>query len=519
MIITRDATGRAGSFSGGQHMLIDACGKEKILAEIYRILKEIGLKVETQEMVRALLAIGCEETAARRVSIPKSVVEEIATRQKKEQARDAAVQELYYTCNIDWTHAALWRHQVDDVKRALKDKLLVSAFDCGPTKYYDYRRKKIVGVDTDIFIEMKKLAQSTPEVGYVANWYRNDVPPRLERLDSLILAFEYTDKSAGVEAIYPEVIRYLKEASDILSRGSDDEPGTYLAGSECIIPPLHLDDRSARDILERKRCGVRKYHVATMGALAVSLPITLAGAVAVSAAELLGGWTAVYAVDPEARFNARAISNGIDMKTGQPTYSGPEVHLINLGVKEIFDEFFGGHCWVDVFFSPSVANPGLRAVYENFYGSMARTRLSGRTDIPYIGVGTLGSGAVGSSTQLMLDIEVRKSQFCLKERLDTSDRELAYDEIATAVLGGQGFLSTDLTLERCRDLWRSEILSARNQGEGDEPAITEKSILDACDEVWRDNIRKNYEYAGLDKDRRNELRGLMEKARAELLDS
>jgi len=500
-------------------MLLDAQGKERIVMQIYRILENIGLKVETEEMRKALVRLGCTEKPSYRIGIPRKTVEEIAARQKNMQAEDASVQELYYQCNIDWTHAILWKHQVNEIKQALKDKLLISAFDCGPTKYYDYRQQKSVGVGTEIFIEMKKLAQAMPEVGYVANWYRNDVPPRLERLESLILAFEYTDKSAGVEAIYPEVIKYLKEASDILSRNTNDEPGSYLAGSECIIPPLFLDDRSARDIIERKKCGIRKYHVATMGALAVSLPITIAGAVAVSAAELLAGWAAVYAVDPEARFNARAISNGIDMKTGQPTYSGPEVHLINLGVKEIFDEFFGGHCWVDVFFSPAVANPGLRAVYENFYGSMARARISGKTDVPYIGVGTLGNGAVGSPTQLMLDIEIRKSQFRLLDRIATSDQELAYQEIASVILGGKEFLSSRLTLERCRDLWRSDILASRSEGGTDEIAITEKSILDACDEAWREKIRKNYHYEGLDKDRRKALDQVLQKAGKELLES
>jgi trimethylamine:corrinoid methyltransferase-like protein len=119
----------------------------------------------------------------------------------------------------------------------------------------------------------------------------------------------------------------------------------------------------------------------------------------------------------------------------------------------------------------------------------------------------------------MLDIEIRKSQFSLKDRIDTRDRELAYDEIASAVLGGKGFLSTGLTRERCRKLWRSDILSARSGEAAGEAAITEKSILDACDEAWRENIKKNYQYAGLDKDRRNALNGLLEKARRELLDS
>ena len=45
-------------------MLIDADGKERIRAEIFRILDEIGLKVETEEVRRALVAAGCANEAS-----------------------------------------------------------------------------------------------------------------------------------------------------------------------------------------------------------------------------------------------------------------------------------------------------------------------------------------------------------------------------------------------------------------------------------------------------------------------
>jgi trimethylamine:corrinoid methyltransferase-like protein len=211
------------------------------------------------------------------------------------------------------------------------------------------------------------------------------------------------------------------------------------------------------------------------------------------------------------------ISNAIDMRTLEPGAAGPEVHMVNLGVKELFDEFFGGHCWVDVFFSPSVANPGLRAVYENFYGSMARATLAAKPQIPYIGVGTLGNGGIGSPTQLMLDIEIRRSQFPLNAQIKADDQELAFEEIASIVHEGKSFLDSPLTLTRFRDLWRSEALSATTDAAAGGAAITEKSILDRCDQMWRDNIRNNYSYDGLDPDKLRALNVLLERARNKLL--
>ena len=255
-----------------------------------------------------------------------------------------------------------------------------------------------------------------------------------------------------------------------------------------------------------------------MGALSMSLPITLAGAIAVSVAELLGGIAAVYSIEPEANVTARMIANTLDMKTLQPSCAGPEVPLLNMAAKELFDEFFGGHCWVDVFFAPAVNNPGLRAVYEYFYGSMARAKLANKPHIPYIGVGTLGNGAVGSPTQLMLDIEIRKSQFLLNQSIKADEDDLAFDTIASVIRGNKDFLDTDHTLTRFRKLWRSEIFSATINEATNEMETTEKDILDRCDQSWRDNIKNNYTYPGLNSDKLKELNKVVERAKKQFLD-
>ena len=76
------------------------------------------------------------------------------------------------------------------MKKRFKKEFLMSAFDCGPTKYYDYKEKKVMPVDTKAFIEIKKFAHSTPEIGYISTWYRQDVPEKIERIDSLYVPLE-----------------------------------------------------------------------------------------------------------------------------------------------------------------------------------------------------------------------------------------------------------------------------------------------------------------------------------------
>ena len=105
-----------------------------------------------------------------------------------------------------------------------------------------------------------------------------------------------------------------------------------------------------------------------MPTIGVSTPATITGSVVMEASEILGGMAACFALDPESDLSGRAISLVADMRNGNSTCSGPEPTLVNLAVKELFDTFWGGHLWVEVYFSPFVKRPGLQAVCENYYG-------------------------------------------------------------------------------------------------------------------------------------------------------
>ena len=174
------------------------------------------------------------------------------------------------------------------------------------------------------------------------------------------------------------------------------------------------------------------------------------------------------------------------MRNGNSTCSGPEPTLVNLAVKEMFDTFWGGHLWVEVYFSPFAKRPGLQAVCENYFGLWRYAKLLGDPTIPYPGMGTLNSGGTGSPTQFMLDMEIRKSQFAMNEAIVVDEEHLPLAEIREAVNENRDFLASEHTLRHCRELWTSPLFltdSLSRGWQGDE-----KAILDKSDQLWRENL-------------------------------
>jgi len=477
------------------------------------LLGEVGMRVESDDLVAIMLAKGCRQhPQTGRVLIPTGLVNELTARLAPHQWLDDDDQSLHPYCGIDWAHWIMWTGQKESLRERMKTEFLMSAFDCGPTTFYDYASGQSRPVDTDIFITMKKLAEATPEIGYISTWYRQDVPKETERIESLVLALQYTTKVDGIEAIDPAVIKYLVGIGEIMSGVEKD--ARYLAGSECITSPLILDHRSAEDMLARKAAGVRKYHMCSMPTIGVSSPVTVAASIVLGAAEVLGSLVAAFCLDPEGDLTGRMISTVLDMRHATAASIGPATVLTNLGVKELFDECWGGHCWVEVFFSPTVKQPGLQAVYENFYGGTAAARVLGNAHIPYPGMGTLDNGGLGSPEQFILDMEIRKGQFALKDSIEVNEETLVFDLLCEHVAEEKEFLTSDHTLAHYRELWRSDLFPSDTAGGAG--VMSEKRILDTCAERWRANVEK-WEAPDLPDDKRRELAKLVERARKELL--
>ncbi|MFH1615592.1 MAG: trimethylamine methyltransferase family protein [Planctomycetota bacterium] len=480
---------------------------QQLRDRVYKMLAEVGFLIESEALTQIMLKKGCTISPFGRTRIPKEIIDEMVQFQKTGQISDAQDQELLYLCGPDWAHHIIWHKQQNRIRSELKRRLLMSAFDCGPTRYYHYEQQKLLPVDTDVFIKAKKFAQATPEIGYISTWYRQDVPPKMERLESLVLGLKYTDKLDGVEAIYPQVIKYLVEASQIITGKTGDS--SYLAGSECITSPLIMGTRSAEDILERERIGVARYHVATMPTIGVSTPVTMSSAVVLMAAEILGGMTICWCVDPESDISGRAICSILDMRTALPHCTGPETTVANLTTKALFDAFWGGQCWVEIFLSPHAIRPGLTAVCENLLGGLRAGKMLNIPAMPYPGMGTLGDGGIGSFEQFILDREIRNAQHSMKSDFDLDD--FPFDEYCRAIENKTEFLSHEHTLNHFKELWSSDVLIPM------EGSQDEKNILDKAHQKVQEAIN-SWQPTDFPQERMKALEKMLRKAGKELTD-
>jgi len=488
--------------------------RETLRDRVYKLLWDVGMKMEHDKIISIMKEKGCKLSPQGRVVIPAELIDELIASQKETRAQDDDDQSLHihYGPGVAWTHFIICSNKKQEMKKKIGSEFKMSMFGSGPAKFYDYPSKSVLPVDTKIFIKMMKFAESTSEIGYIGPWYRHDVPAKIERIDSLVLALKYTDKYGGGDVMYPEQIKYIKEISDIVMPDvSGNAP--YLYGSIVVICPLIMGKRSLDDLLERKRNKIRRYRISTMPAIGMSAPSTIAGAVIQTCAELLGGMVAAYCMDKGGEISARVIPNSVDMRNMNLTSCGPETSLLGLGVKELFDSCFGGHLWLETFFAASAMVPGLQVVYENFYGAYRYGKLTGIADVPYPGLGNIGYMGVGSPTQAVLDMEIRKSQFDVKNKIEVNEENMNFEELCNRSIKGEEFLTSEHTLKHCHDIWKSDIFL--NQMPETWPG-NEKCILDKCDQVWRENI-KNYHQPAISEDKIKALDKVLEQAKKELL--
>jgi len=114
-----------------------------------------------------------------------------------------------------------------------------------------------------------------------------------------------------------------------------------------------------------------------------------------------------------------------------------------------------------------------------------------------------------------LDMEIRRSQWALRESIAVSDAAIALDDIRECVLEQETFLATEHTLDHFRELWNSPVfpLSMPAAAGG---APDERRILELCDERWRANVER-WQPPDLPADTLRALEGVVERANRELL--
>ena len=192
---------------------------ERLENATYRLLDEVGLKVEHDALEQLLKQSGCRRKADGRFAIPRSLVREML------DARQGIG---------TGTPKAQSRHE-----EACIDVL----FSPGPTSYYDYESGETRPTDGEFTRQALAFADAEPRIKRVHALFRPDRAPETGALEDLVDGLKVTRKVCPVDAMDPRQVKYLIEISEIVTgeKGATE----YLGGSQCMHSLLILGNRSA----------------------------------------------------------------------------------------------------------------------------------------------------------------------------------------------------------------------------------------------------------------------------------
>ncbi len=195
-------------------------------------------------------------------------------------------------------------------------------------------------------------------------------------------------------------------------------------------------------------------------------PITIAGGLVMSMAEILSGLVVHQLHNPGAPFVFGAGLHHMDMKATQICYGGPEFQLTKAAVAQL-GRWYGLPTWGYAGCSDAKVMDEQAAAEAMLSITMAK--LTGANLIH--DVGYMESGLTGSYEMILLSNELIGMANQLIKGIEVSDETLMLDELDQIGPGGD-FLSTDTTLARFRDFWYPSLLSRSIRSEWEAAGAT-----------------------------------------------
>lgn len=182
-------------------------------------------------------------------------------------------------------------------------------------------------------------------------------------------------------------------------------------------------------------------------------PITLAGGLVMSLAEILSGLVVHQLTTPGAPFVFGAGLHHIDMKSTQICYGGPEFQLTKAAVAQM-GRWYGMPTWGYAACSDAKTLDEQAAAEAML--SVLMAKLTGANLIH--DVGYMESGLSTSFEMIVLTDELIAMTNSLMQGIEVTDESMMLEELHAAGPGGH-FLDTEATMTRFRDFWYPDLFS------------------------------------------------------------
>lgn len=444
-----------------------------------RTLERVGMRLMSPELLKALDGVGAHVDHRNQVvKFPPKLVEATIERARKD--RESAVRMPFS-----------WH---DTFTLASRPASVQASFGGACIYMYDHERKTVRESTSDDMTRMLQLGNAIPEVVSVGNPVMclrdaegNQVHPRLVAVKGAALIARNCRKPATAQVLSVQDLETIIEIGIVL-KGSWEayrrEP--FLMSVKEPTPPLRLTSSDASVIVAMARKGLPCY-IVPMPLMGLSAPITPASAVVLGTAEILGIWTAIKALAPDAPVQAQVVSGVMDMRIGRAVFAAPEAVLIDLGIAQLFDRKYGLKCdtgasWIDAKF------PGEQAGLERAF-KLASYALGGSINYP---VGALAGNTVFSPEQAMIDIEMGYSLNRLLNGFEATEESLCLDLIADVGIGGN-FFDREHTALNFRDMvWLPQLHDRTSAAIG--PLSRDGEMVERAHARWKDILDRAEPY-------------------------
>ncbi len=308
-------------------------------------------------------------------------------------------------------------------------------------------------VQTDL-IDAYHLCDALPNIHFVMSvGIPEDVDPALTYDVQMALMLEHSKKPLVFVTDDLASCRRAIDMAAAVAGGRDalreqqhillySEPSSPLQQSETAVDKLLLMAEHELPVLHSPG--------PLMGGTA---PITMAGGLVMSLAEILSGLVVHQMANPGAPFVFGAGLHHMDMKATQICYGGPEFQLTKAAVAQL-GRWYGMPTWGYAGCTDAKVMDEQAAAEAML--SVVMAKLTGANLIH--DVGYLESGLTASFEMIVLTDELVAMANRLIRGIEVSDETLMVDELHSVGPGGH-FLNTEATMERFRDFWYPELMS------------------------------------------------------------
>jgi len=316
----------------------------------------------------------------------------------------------------------------------------------GAQSWIDLESGKYRRITASDIIDWARLANRLEQISICAFPVPSDVPTATPDVHALNLTLQNVEKHVWVQPYTRESVDYLINLAVVAAGGEQALRANPLVSFiTCSLTPLEFKGMDLDIILTCARHGI-PLHACSLPGAGATAPITVPGAVILSAAEIMAMLAVAQVVQPGIPIIATPLIFSSDMMTGISLQSSAESMQGAALAVQFIKAAFGIPTHTYGTGSDSPITDG-QCMSEGALRSML-IGLSGADILG--GAGQFEVATTISPVQLAIDNEVFGMVRRMLTHITFDDESLAWTDLLTAKPGGN-FLTGDHTLRHCRD--------------------------------------------------------------------